>query len=108
MVVLACFVFNRSFENDAMVVTWEEGGGEPGVVEGAVMRNGKPVAAQVIDIVTGSGGHLVTTDLNGEFWDQTGELELVGFEVKGKGKIEWELLFGPSISNGVRFQVDLK
>ena len=107
--VLVCFVFNRSFENDAMVVTWETGGGEPWVVEGTVMHNGKPVAGQYIDIVTESGGNGVTTDSNGEFSDEDlGEPEIIAFEVKGKGRIEWNTLSGLSVRNGVRFQVDLK
>ena len=106
--VLVCFVFNRSFENDAMVVTWEEGGGEPAVVEGTVMRKGNPIAGQYRDIVTGSGGNGVTTDSSGKFSKNVHEYELVAFEVEGKGRIDWYLLFGPSISNGVRFQVDLK
>ncbi len=103
-----CFVFNRSFENDAMVVTWETGG-EPGGVEGTVTCNGKPVAGQHIDVGAESGGSCDTTDANGNFSiGDLGDPEIIAFEVRGKGRIEWNAFFGLSISNGVRFQVDLK
>jgi len=107
-VVLVCFVFNRSFENDAMVVTWERGG-EPWGVDGTVTCDAKPVAGQYVEAETESGGTGDTTDANGNFSiGNLGDPEIIAFEVRGKGKIEWNSLFGLSISNGVRFQVDLK
>ncbi len=106
--VLVCFVFNRSFENDAMVVTWETGG-EAGGVEGTVTCNGKPVVGQYIEVETESGGTGDTTDANGNFSiGNLGDPEIIAFEVRGKGKIEWNSLFGLSVRNGVRFKVDLK
>lgn len=108
MAVTVYFAFNRTYENAAMVVTWDEGIGKPLIVEGAVMRQGKPVTGQIIDVSTGSGGNLVTTGSDGQFSVNVGERELVAFEVMGMGRIEWGLLTGPSLRNGARFQVYLK
>ena len=110
IVVIAVTVFlpKNKFENDAMVVTWQEGIGKPLVVEGIVLSQGKPVVGRTIDVETGSGGNPVTTGADGTFSVNAGEQELVALSIDGAGKVDWGLLGGPSLRDGVRFQIELK
>jgi hypothetical protein len=102
------FICDAKDENAAMVVTWEEGTGKPLVVEGVVLKQGKPVAGQQVDVETASGGNRVTTDPNGRFFVNVGESELTALDVKGVGRMEWGPFGAPSTKNGLRLQVQLK
>ncbi len=104
------FVTRNRYESSSMSVRWEEGvgAGRPLVVEGLVVKDGQPVPGQQITIGTGSGDHHVTTDGDGSFSVNVGELEIVLLEVVGVDRIEWGLIFCPSARKGVRFLVELK
>ena len=108
VVAVILHMANNRYENDAMVAMWKAGIGKPLVVEGIVLSQGKPAVGCVVDIETGAGGNLVTTGADGTFSINVGELELVALEVKGVGRIDWGLLWGPSLRDGVRFQIELK
>jgi hypothetical protein len=98
----------KRYENDAMIVTWKEGIGKPLTVEGIVVRQGSPAANQVVNVETGSGASAVMTGPDGRFSANVGELELTSLGVQGAGRIEWGLLRGPSLRDGVSFRIELK
>jgi len=101
--------FSARKETNKLVLTWVEGTGLPLVVEGVVLDNHeRPVTGQVVDIVTGSGGNLVTTDSCGRFSVNVGELEIVSVKVDGVDTVEWGLLTGPSVQEGITFTIRIK
>ncbi len=108
VITVSVFLPKNKFENDSMVVTWQEGIGKPLVVEGIVLSQGMPVVGRTIDIETGSGGNPVSTGVDGTFSVNAGELELVALKVDGAGRVDWGLFGGPSLRDGVRFRIELK
>jgi hypothetical protein len=109
-VILAAILLmgRHRYEGPAMVVTWVEGIGQPLSVEGTVLRNGAPVGNRTVNVETGSGGNAVTTGPDGRFSINVGELELTAIEVEGGSRIDWGLLSGPRLRDGVRFRIELK
>ena len=91
-----------------MVVTWQEGIGKPLVVEGVVIYQGRPVVGRVVDIETSSGGNPVSTSEDGTFSVNTGERDLAAISIDGAGRVDWGLLGGPNLRNGVRLRIELK
>jgi len=107
-VVVFFFMTRNRYESTAMVVTWKESTGKPLTVEGFVLRRGSPVANHVLNVETGSGGNLLTTGPDGKFSMNVGELELTALEVEGAGRVDWGLLGGPNLRDGVSVRIELK
>ena len=110
MVITVIFWGMRNrYENSAMVVTWKEGIGKPLTIEGVVLRNDKPVANRLIEVEDSSGGgDPVRTGPDGQFSVKVSELELLELRVEDAGSVEWDLLWGPNLQDGISFQIQLK